>query len=62
MITPIKEEPMDEYNNGGQGNGGQYPDDDMYGGGGARIKEERQDEEVDRKPQIVDNGYYDYQQ
>jgi len=48
----VKEEPMEEY---GQG---QYEGE---GYGNARIKEERQDdgEQEDKKPQIVDNGYYE---
>ena len=49
----VKEEPMDD--NGEYGYSNMMP----YGGDpNTRIKEEQQSRE-DRKPQIVDNGYYD---
>jgi len=54
----VKEEPMDK-------DAGQYGGNDFNGGSNdfpaPRIKQERTDEDeeqVDRKPQIVDNGYY----
>jgi len=54
----VKEEPMDN-DAGGYNDGGGFNDGDN-GYSETRIKEERRDddEQVDRKPQIVDNGYY----
>jgi len=56
----VKEEPMD--GNDGYGGGGRVGNDNGYNDyGDTKIKQERTDDEeqVDRKPQIVDNGYYD---